>query len=135
MKCFYHRETDAVALCKSCSRALCSDCAADVPPGTACRNRCEDDVAAFNMMIERSKTLRQRTGAVYRRSAIVMLIVGLLFFSVGVLPVIIRGSWDSSFMAVLGLVFLLWSYFSYKNGKQIESVDSCGIQRQAERRQ
>lgn len=135
MKCFYHRETDAVALCKSCSRALCSECAADVPPGTACRNRCEHDVAAINIMIERNKTAYQKTGAAHKRNAAVLLITGLLFFSIGALPVIIKGDWSASFSAIIGPVFLLGAYFSYKNGRQIESMDSSGTQRQAERRQ
>ncbi|MGA2248287.1 MAG: B-box zinc finger protein [Verrucomicrobiota bacterium] len=30
MKCFNHPSVDAVALCKSCSRALCRECVGEV---------------------------------------------------------------------------------------------------------
>ena len=105
-------------------RAVCPDCAADVPPGIACRAKCEGDVAALNVVIQRSKSAYQKTGAAYKRNAIATSIAGLVFFIVGLMPIILRGNYGSSFMAVLGLVFFLWAYFSYKNGKQIEGGDA-----------
>lgn len=125
MKCFYHRETDAVALCKSCSRALCPDCAADVPPGSACRNRCEQDVAAVNLMIERNKSVYQKARIAHKRNAIATLILGLIFIVMGVLPIILIDDWYGLFMVIFGFAFFLWAYFSYKNGEQIESAERC----------
>jgi hypothetical protein len=124
MKCFYHPERDAVALCKSCNRALCRECSADVPPGVACRGRCEADVAAVNLVIQRSKTAYQKTGAAYRRNAIATLIAGLLFLGFGILPVVVSQSYGAIFLAPLGGLFLLWSLFSYRSGKQISEVGS-----------
>jgi len=122
MKCYYHPTVDAVALCKSCQRALCPECAADVPPGTACKGKCEEDVAALNTMIQRGKTAYQKTGKAYKRNSLVMLLVGLIFFSIGIIPILAGDGFDSTFMAFLGALFFLWSYFSYKSGKQIEEV-------------
>jgi hypothetical protein len=122
VKCFYHHQNDAIALCKSCSRALCIECAADVHPGTACLNRCEQDVAAVNIVIERSRTAYQKTGTAYRRNAVAILMAGVAFLSVGVLPILVKGTYDTAFLAILGLIFLIWSYFSYRSGKQIESA-------------
>jgi hypothetical protein len=122
MKCFYHTERDAVAMCKSCNRGLCPECSADVPPGVACRGRCEADVAALNLVIERSKTAYQKTGTAYRRNAIATLIMGLFFVAFGILPVLLSQSYGAFFMAPLGAVFLLWSFFSYRSGKQISEV-------------
>lgn len=124
MKCFYHHEHDAVALCKSCHRAICPACAVDVPPGIACRNTCEADVAALNLVLQRSKSAYQKTGTAYKRNAIATLVAGLVFFAVGAVPITMQGDYGSSFMVVLGMVFFLWSYFSYKNGRQIESSDA-----------
>ena len=45
MKCFYHRDIEAVGICKSCNRGLCGDCAAEIGEGLACKGRCEDTVA------------------------------------------------------------------------------------------
>lgn len=124
MRCFYHHDAEAIAICKSCSRGLCADCAADVPPGTACINRCEKDVEAFNLVIQRSNNAYQKTGKAYRRSGVAMLIAGLVFLSAGLLSIIVYRDYDASFIAVLGLVFLLWAYFSYKSAKQIENPNA-----------
>jgi hypothetical protein len=121
MRCFYHHDAEAIAICKSCSRGVCADCAADVPPGTACINRCEKDVEALNVVMQRAQNAYQKTGNAYRRNAIATLIAGLVFLSTGLLPIIVNGNYGASFVAVLGFVFLLWAYFSYKNAKQIES--------------
>ena len=43
MKCFYHQDRDAVGVCKSCERGVCSECAVDLGKGLACKDRCEDD--------------------------------------------------------------------------------------------
>ena len=122
MKCYYHHQSDAVALCKSCGRALCPECAADVGPGTACRQRCEADVAALNTIIERSKSVYAKTGNAYKRNAISVLVMGLIFIGFGVLPILVSGNYGSSFMAVLGVVFVFWAYFQYKSGRQITSI-------------
>lgn len=119
MKCFYHHDNIAVAICKSCSRAVCPVCAVDVPPGIACINRCENDVESLNIMILRGKTSYEKAGKSYKRNAIATLITGLVFFSWGVLPIILIHNYRMVPISILGLVFLLWSYFSYLSGKQI----------------
>ncbi|MFI5069695.1 MAG: hypothetical protein ACHP8A_02290 [Terriglobales bacterium] len=55
MKCFSHRSSDAIAVCRSCGRALCPDCIAEVGLSCACKNRCESDVARFNEMLTRGR--------------------------------------------------------------------------------
>ncbi len=123
MKCFYHADQDAVAICKSCCRGLCRECVADVPPGVACRNRCEAEVAAINLIMARSKTAYQKTGAAHRRNAVATLICGLLFLGFGLLPVLVSRDFGAFFLVPLGCVFLLWSRFSYLSGKQICEVE------------
>ena len=126
MKCFYHPDRDAVALCKSCGRGLCLDCCADVPPGIACLGKCEADVAALNLVLQRGKTAYQKTGAAYRRNAIAMLIAGLLISGFGLLPVIVSRSYGAFFLIPFGAIFLLFSYFSYRSGQQIVAVEYRG---------
>ena len=55
MKCFTHRSSDAVAVCRSCGRALCPDCISEVGLSCACKNRCESDVARFHEMLTRDR--------------------------------------------------------------------------------
>src|SRR5947207_1523968 len=42
MRCFYHPDKEAVALCVSCVKGICVDCAAVVQHAQACRSRCEE---------------------------------------------------------------------------------------------
>jgi len=123
MKCFYHPEHDAVAMCKSCSRGLCFECAADVPPGVACRGKCEADVAALDLVIQRSKTAYQKAGAAHRRNALGMLIMGLLFVGFGSLLLILSPDSSGILFVLLGCVILLWAFFSHRSGRQISEVD------------
>jgi hypothetical protein len=99
------------------------ECGADVPPGTACRGRCESEVAAVNLVIQRSKTAYQKAGAAYGRNALVLGICGLLFLGFGILPVLFSQSYGAIFMVPLGCVFLLWAFFSHRSGKQITTVE------------
>ena len=85
VKCFYHVNDDAVALCKNCNRGLCPSCAADMTNGTACLNRCEAQVAAVNEVIERNKTGYQKASGAYSRNALLYLILGVIMCLVGAL--------------------------------------------------
>src|SRR2546423_584648 len=51
MKCFSHNTVEAVAVCRSCGRALCPNCVVEVGTVCACRNRCEQQVGALNAMV------------------------------------------------------------------------------------
>lgn len=126
MKCYYHHQSDAVAICKSCGRGLCPECEADVGPGSACKQRCENDVKDLNTIIQRSKSAYQKTGAVYKRSAMALLVMGIIFIFIGVLPIIMLNNYGSSFMAVLGIVFVIWSLGNFKSARQITSVKEDG---------
>ena len=79
MRCFYHGDVEAVAVCKSCGRAICHDCYAEVGTGSACRNRCESDVTALNTIIERNKTVYRKTSGIYRRNGWLFLGIAIIF--------------------------------------------------------
>jgi hypothetical protein len=46
MKCYYHREADAVASCKGCGKALCAQCAIDVGGRQFCQQCLADPKSA-----------------------------------------------------------------------------------------
>ena len=79
MRCYYHREVEAVATCKSCGRGLCPDCANEVGAGLACRGRCEDEGRALNRIIERNKTAYEKAKGAYLRTALFYGTLGLVF--------------------------------------------------------
>jgi len=78
------------------------------------------DVAALNLVIQRSKTAYQKTAKFYRRSAGAILTLGLIFLVFGFLPVLTSRDYTLViFLAPLGCVFVIWSYFYYRSGKEI----------------
>jgi len=122
MKCYYQRDFDAVAICKSCGRGLSPAYAVDVGSGTACKDRCETAVAELNTIIERSKTVYSKTGSAYRGNGVLIFGLGITFMGFGILPIIISGNYGSSFMAIMGAIFILWSFQQFKSARQIASV-------------
>jgi hypothetical protein len=105
MRCFYHPAVDAVALCKSCNRALCHGCIVEVGLACSCRNRCEADVATLNELVERGSTAYQKTSATYFRSGLFTLLLSITFFVLGLLGVARgRGGEWGYFLLVLGLL-------------------------------
>src|SRR2546430_6742511 len=54
MRCYYHHGKEAVGICKSCYKALCTECAVDIGKGLACKGRCEGDAKAIMLLIERN---------------------------------------------------------------------------------
>lgn len=117
MKCFYHNHFDAVALCKNCNRGVCTGCAIDVTNGTACRDRCEAQVAAVNEIIERGKTGYQKTSDAYMRNAILYGLLGAVMCLVGAL------TWPTGIIMLgLGVVMLIGAMFSYSSSRKIRQV-------------
>jgi hypothetical protein len=106
MKCFNHSTVDAVAVCKSCGRALCRDCIAEVGLSCSCRGRCESIVATENELRERGSTAYQKTSASYLRSGIFIMLLGGLFLLLGVVGLAGReqSGWNY-FMLVIGVLF------------------------------
>lgn len=110
MKCYTHHAVDAVAICRSCCRALCPDCVAEVGTACACKGRCEERVTALNAMVVRG-------GSAYKRLKVAPLFTALLgtVFIIGG----ISSGWDP-FVLSMGAVFLLWSgvtFISYSRHK------------------
>ena len=70
-----------------------------------------------------SKTGYQKAGIAYKRKSIATLLVGLVFLFIGIASMIMKDNYGMSCTAILGLVFLLWPYFSYRSGEQIQASD------------
>jgi hypothetical protein len=119
MKCFYHPQLDAVAICKNCHKGLCADCAADLGNGVACKGHCEAEVLALLDLQQRNKTAYQKTAGSYTRLALWMGLIGCLILLGGVL------SWNKggSGGAVLGACLLAGAVIFYANGRRYRSVN------------
>ena len=110
MRCFVHRDAEAVGVCRTCGRALCPGCAAEGRGGLSCRGRCEAELEATTAWILRTRAAEGRTGqilaktsAVYVRQAWFMGVFGIAFL---VLGLVMGGvaAWAFGFLAALLLV-------------------------------
>lgn len=81
MKCFNHSTAEAVAVCKSCGRALCHDCTTEVGLSCSCKNRCESVVATANDLMERGRTAYQKTSGLQYRNGIFIILLGVTFLA------------------------------------------------------
>ncbi len=113
MKCFTHRNADAVAVCRSCGRALCPDCIAEVGLACACKNRCETDVARFHAMVTQGRS-GPGSGAIpptdYFR-VVFLLVLGMAFIWFGLHFFADHGiNW---FFVAMGLAFFLFGVSQY----------------------
>ena len=89
MKCFYHREAEAVGSCKACSKGLCGACAVDVK-GLACRDSCEEQVRSINQLVDRNirvspaseRVLGKYSGA-YLATGVFQILAGVVFGFLG----------------------------------------------------
>jgi hypothetical protein len=83
MRCYYHRDQDAVGVCKSCGRGLCVECAADIGKGLACRSRCEEDARAIVQVVDRNIRLGAKSEALLHASQRSRLGAGLFYLVLG----------------------------------------------------
>ena len=83
MRCYYHRDIEAIGICKSCNRGLCAECAAEVGDGLACTDRCEEMVAQLNSLLSKGSGSYQTARGVYLRSGMLYLLASAGFFGFG----------------------------------------------------
>lgn len=86
MKCFNHKERDAVAICKYCGKGLCEECAVQIDDVISCKGKCEEKVRKQNELIDTSEKLTIKTKKnvtqSYYGSAFLAFIVGVFFIGI-----------------------------------------------------
>jgi hypothetical protein len=117
MKCFYHPQIDAVAICKNCSKGLCMECVADVGNGVACKGKCEAEVQAVNQMIQRGIRAKNVSGYYYKRLAAIFALIGLSTIAISLLSLKDGNSKSIVFIPV-GLISLFAAYFYFSMSKK-----------------
>lgn len=63
MKCYNHNDNDAVGVCKSCLKGICTECATDIGGGLACSDECaqtaRDSIDLVKRTVESQKDFRK----------------------------------------------------------------------------
>ena len=116
MRCFYHRDLEAVGVCKNCGRGLCGACVAEEENGLACRQRCEVEVRALNRITNRSKTAYEKASSAYARAAVFYFVLGLAFLLGGVFD------WRGLAWVMIpgGVIFTVSAYLHYSTARKYE---------------
>jgi len=83
MRCYYHRDRDAVGLCKSCGKGLCDACQTDLGQGLACKDRCEEIVRGLIALIEHNVRATPTAKVLVRLNRRILVGVGLLVLMPG----------------------------------------------------
>ncbi|UXA55051.1 hypothetical protein M0D45_10355 [Xanthomonas prunicola] len=107
MLCFNHENTQAIGLCKHCSKALCHSCANDLGFGLACRDLHEEEVISTTQAIVRSIRAQSIGGPGRYATAIFYIVLGVLF---GGYEVLFRQ--NLGFGAVLGGLFVAYGLYA-----------------------
>ncbi|GAA0422354.1 hypothetical protein GCM10009133_33650 [Cocleimonas flava] len=80
MKCYNHHNHDAVGVCKSCLKGICTECATDIGGGITCSDECatnaKDSIALLKSTVASQKDFKKGGGYV---APIFFLLMGLGF--------------------------------------------------------
>ena len=119
MKCFNHRELDAIAVCKHCSRGICPQCVAEVGVSMACKGRCEAEVATLNDLVQRGKSAYAKASESYVKTAIFTGLFGSAFVVFGLQP----DNRASAICLTMGVLLLVSSGLYLHSAKRYRSRD------------
>jgi hypothetical protein len=120
MRCFMHQSVEAVAICRACGRALCHDCVVTVGLACACRDRCEKAVAIQSDIIERNRSVYQKTASSYFRNGVFVALMGLAFCVLG-FPAVSPGHSSPANVVFfcLGVLFIGWGISQWVSGRRL----------------
>ena len=114
MKCFYHPQTDAVAICKNCSKGLCTECVSDVGHGSACKGKCESEVQGYDEMIQRVVRSKPILGGYYKMWGLFFCLGGLAALTISFLSwekVVSDENIERAALISVGLIFLCIAFY------------------------
>ena len=113
MNCFYHPETVAVGLCKSCSRGICPDCATDIGTGLACKDKCEERAMKIDKLIDANEQALKVSNKQVGRNAYLFVAMGILFCIPGLLAVLLVQEVP---VRVIGMFLLIFGIVNFVRG-------------------
>ncbi|MFT4172337.1 MAG: hypothetical protein QM639_07240 [Rhodocyclaceae bacterium] len=119
MHCYTHQDSHAIAVCRTCGKAVCGICSVSIPFAIACSTECADEAKAVHEMNQRGKKLYGIGGTKKRLpSGVVMWgLFAALFCGAGVINTISRGTPDW-FLLCFGAVSVIVAVIAYRRAKE-----------------
>ena len=119
MRCYEHRDEDAIGVCKSCGKAACPDCSEDTGQGVGCSPDCAAEIQDSFRLRER---LRQSYGIGYPQpvpaSVFMYGLFGLILLLVAIYLSYSRQNVDYLTFA-MAAVFFVMSGVSYRQFRAV----------------
>lgn len=109
MNCFYHPDKPAVGICKSCSKGLCIDCAADLDHGIACKGKHEQQVEDIKVIVEGNARAYKAAPKTSKTAPLFSFLMGSVFALFGYFKG--GGFYNMSFM--LGCIFIAFAIYNF----------------------
>jgi hypothetical protein len=119
MQCYKHREESAIAICRHCGKATCSDCSEDTGHGIACSSDCAGELWETDRLNNNQK---QSYGVGTRppipASVSTYFFFGLILSLVGAYWTVTRPGTDVLTFALAAVFFVMsaGSYKRYRDG-------------------
>jgi hypothetical protein len=117
MKCYYHPQVDAVAICKHCHKGLCPECAVDVGGGVACKTSSDNCQAEVKFAVQSYAANKRRYFGLrryYSQWAFMVSIPGVVFTLYGLANTGGNTQVIAPAMLVVGILFLLLAAYFYR---------------------
>jgi len=112
---------DAIGLCKSCHKGVCSECSELVDGSVSCKETCQEDVAALNYMVERGKKVYKNLGKQWGPSVVLNGVGGAFFLGYGIYNFGRTSSW---LLIGLGAIMLVGGIMSVTQGKRMADKET-----------
>jgi hypothetical protein len=121
MKCYTYQDVDALGICKSCNKAVCSKCAIDTGRGLACSEECVNEINDYNVMMDRGKRMYSiGTDSRLPPTGIIFLsLFGLIFTAFGLYNSVVKERVDF-FSIIMGFGFLAVASITYLRNRKLK---------------
>jgi hypothetical protein len=85
MRCFVHRDVDAVGTCRGCSKGVCAECVVDLGHSISCRGSCETKAQALHTQSMQSGVLlrAQRRNRFFLPALLLVMGIAIVLFAGG----------------------------------------------------
>ncbi len=102
MRCFVHRDAEAVGVCRCCSKGMCAACAMPVTNGIACSDACRpiaEKIAQLQLVALRNQGL-------HRAQRVIQPVMATLLTAIGLWTVYTNPAWTEGWIFVAGGVVI-----------------------------
>jgi len=125
MHCFNHQKTSAVCACGVCLKGLCKECMQPADDKFVCSLTCAQQLQKITKLNNYAMSVYgiNKSGGsqkVGMRTAMLHLTMGVTFLGFGAYTAVDIGDWGLTFFtAMLGLIFVVQGYKTYKRGLRL----------------